>query len=75
MNQQTDNAAIKYAMGLIEQLPKGSPQELESHLTAVLLVFMSALWGSFGTEFATGFIQAQLDSMKQESETYVRNVQ
>jgi hypothetical protein len=70
-----DDAAIQYAIGLIEQIPRGTPDELEAHLTSVLIVFWSALWGSFGTEYAEGFIKSQLDGMRQQSETYVRNVQ
>lgn len=73
--QASDDAAIQYAIGLIDQIPKATPEELEAHLTAVLIVFWSALWGSFGTKFAEEFISAQLAGMKQQSETYVRNVQ
>lgn len=75
MNTQTDGKSIQYALGLIEQIPKGTPEELESHLTGVLIVFWAALWGSFGTEFAKGFIRAQLDGMKQQAETYTKRVQ
>lgn len=71
----TDNSAIQYAIGLIDQIPKGTPDELEAHLTGVLIVFWSALWGSFGTEYAEGFIKSQLDGMRQQSDTYVKRVQ
>lgn len=42
----------------------------ESISYALLVVLMGALWGSFGTEFATGFIQAQLASMEGETESW-----
>lgn len=59
-----DKDAIQYALGLIDQIPKGTPDELEAHLTGVLIVFWGALWGSFGTEYAEGFIKSQLDGMR-----------
>jgi len=33
-------------------------------MTCVLTVFWSALWGTFGTEYARGFIEAQLRGME-----------
>lgn len=72
---ETDKSAIQYAIGMIDQIPKGTPDELEAHLTGVLIVFWSALWGSFGTEYAEGFIKSQLDGMRQQAETYVKRVQ
>jgi hypothetical protein len=65
------DAAIAFAMRTLEQVPKDA---LESHLTAVLVVFWSSLWGSFGTEYARGFIERQLDGMQpdNEHETYIK---
>jgi len=69
---QNDDAAIKFAMGVLEQMPRASREQMEAHMTAVLLVFWSALWGSFGTEYAKGFIEAQLRGMEGKAETYVK---
>ncbi len=45
-----NDSAIKFAMGVLEQMPKADKEQMEDHMTAVLLVFWSALWGSFGTD-------------------------
>lgn len=50
-------------MEMLRQNPRGDKHALEAHLTGVLIVFWSALWGTFGTEFARGFIEAQLQGM------------
>lgn len=57
----SDDDAIQFAIRALKQVPK---DKLESHLTAVLVVFWGALWGSFGTEYARGFIERQLDGMQ-----------
>lgn len=58
------DAAIKYAMDSLDRVPKGNRDALEAHITGVLLVFWGALWGTFGTEYARGFIEAQLRGME-----------
>ncbi len=55
---------MKFAMDALNRMPKASPEELEAHLTAILIVFWGALWGSLGTEYARGFIEAQLRGME-----------
>ncbi len=60
-------AATTWAIGVMRSMPKDSPDEFEAHMTAILIVFWGALWGTFGTEFAQGFIEAQLRSMKSSS--------
>lgn len=67
-----DDTAIKFAMGVLEQMPKASKEQMEDHMTAVLLVFWSALWGSFGTEYAKGFIEAQLRGMEGQADKFVK---
>lgn len=67
--------AIAFAMSALEQMPKGDRQALELHMTAMLTVFWAALWGTFGTEYARGFIESQLRGMESEGETYVRPMQ
>ena len=62
--QAATDAAMKLAMDTLKQVPKRDPQVLEAHLTAVLIVFWGALWGTLGTEYARGFIEAQLRSME-----------
>lgn len=68
----SDDAAIKFAMGVLEQMPKANKDQMEDHMTAVLLVFWSALWGSFGTEYAKGFIEAQLRGMEGQADKYIK---
>lgn len=67
-----NDTAIKFAMGVLEQMPKADKEQLEDHMTAVLLVFWSALWGTFGTEYAKGFIEAQLRGMEGQADKYVK---
>ena len=55
--------ATRFAMELLNRLPQEDRLTLEAHMTAVLIVFWAALWGTFGTDYAEGFICAQLDSM------------
>jgi hypothetical protein len=64
--QAATDAAMKLAMDTLKQVPKRDPQVLEAHLTAVLIVFWGALWGTLGTEYARGFIEAQLRSMEDD---------
>lgn len=71
MPHQNDTA-IKFAMGVLEQMPKADKEQLEDHMTAVLLVFWSALWGTFGTEYARGFIEAQLRGMEGQADKFVK---
>lgn len=62
--QSVADAGLKFAMDAIGRMPKGDPQALEAHITGVLIVFWGALWGSFGTKYARGFIEAQLRGME-----------
>lgn len=70
MNKMTDqekaaiDAGMKFGMDLLKQLPKGDRLALEGHMTGVLVAFWGALWGTFGTEYARGFIEAQLRGME-----------
>jgi hypothetical protein len=64
MSKPDDKAAMTFAMGVLGQMPKGDRQVMEDHMTAVLVVFWGALWGTFGTEFAKGFIESQLRGME-----------
>ena len=58
------DAGVQFGMQMIKQLPKGDKLALEGHMTGVLMVFWGALWGTFGTEYARGFIEAQLRGME-----------
>lgn len=68
MNRDIDKAksdkAIKFAMDTIRRIPRDDPEALEAHITGVLIVFWGALWGSFGTDYARDFIEAQLRGMQ-----------
>ena len=55
---------LQFAMEMMNRLPKGDRLALESHMTGVLTVFWGALWGTFGTEYARGFIESQLRGME-----------
>ncbi len=67
-----DEKAMRFAMSVLEQIPKNDKQVMEDHITSVLIVFWAALWGTFGTEFARGFIEAQLRGMESEGERFVK---
>lgn len=64
--QAATEAAMKFAMETLERMPTNDPALLEAHLTAVLIVFWGALWGTLGTEYARGFIESQLRGMQDE---------
>ena len=66
--EQKEKAAMEFAINAIHGLPKDDPEALEAHITSILVVFMGALWGTMGTEYARDFIQAQLDSMRPDVE-------
>ena len=68
------DAGIKFGMDVLNQLPKGDRLALEMHINGVLIVFWGALWGTFGTEHARGFIEAQLRGMGPDAqhETFVK---
>lgn len=58
------NAGIQFGMQVLQQIPRGDPAAMEAHITGVLVVFMGVLWGSYGTEYARGFLEAQLRGME-----------
>lgn len=63
-SRAVSDAAIKFGIDTLESIPKDDNEVIEAHITGVLIVFLGALWGTFGTEFARGFIEAQLRSME-----------
>lgn len=58
------DAGTKFGIDMLKQLPKGDKLAMEAHITGVLIAFWGALWGTFGTEYARGFIEAQLRDME-----------
>lgn len=60
------DASMRFAMDSIGRVPKDNPEALEAHITAVLIVFWGALWGTLGTEYARDFIEAQLRGMESD---------
>lgn len=58
------DAGVQFGMQMLTQLPKGDRLALECHMTGVLIAFWGALRGTFGTEYARGFIEAQLSGME-----------
>ena len=57
------DAGVQYGMQMLQQMPRGDRLEMEAHITGVLCAFWGALWGTFGTEYARDFIEAQLRGM------------
>lgn len=58
------DAGVKYGMQMLQQMPRGDQLTMEANMTGVLIVFWGALWGTFGTEHARGFIESQLRGME-----------
>lgn len=55
---------MDFAMEALSRIPKDDKEALEAHITGMLIVFWGALWGTFGTEYARGFVEAQLNGMR-----------
>jgi hypothetical protein len=66
-NKKASEAGMNFAMDALARMPKGDVEELEAHITATLAVFWAVLWGTFGTEFARGFVEMQLKSMSSDA--------
>lgn len=68
------DAGVKFGMNMLKLVPSDDKLAQEAHITGVLIAFWGALWGTFGTEYARGFIEAQLRGMEPDvpHETYVR---
>lgn len=60
------DAGIRYGIDVLKQMPKDDSLTMEAHMTGVLVAFWGALWGTFGTEYARSFIEAQLRGMEAE---------
>ncbi len=58
------DAGVEFGINMLKLVPKDDKLAQEAHITGVLIAFWAALWGSFGTEFARGFIEAQLRGME-----------
>jgi hypothetical protein len=58
------DAGVQFGMNMLRLVPADDPLAREAHITGVLVAFMGALWGTLGTEYARGFIEAQLRGMK-----------
>ncbi len=63
------DAGLQFGLHLLKQIPKGDPLVLEMHIQGVLMVFWGALWGTFGTELARGFIGRSCSAWSKESRT------
>lgn len=58
------DAGVQFGMNMLKLVPSDDKLAQETHITGVLVAFMGALWGTLGTEYARGFIEAQLRSME-----------
>jgi hypothetical protein len=65
-------AGVRFGLDLLSQIPNGNKVEFEAHVTGVLIAFWGVLWGTFGTDYARGFIEAQLRGMESESKGTVQ---
>ena len=69
MSKMTDaekakmDAGVQFGMNMLRLVPSDDKLAQEAHITGVLVAFMGALWGTFGTEYARGFLEAQLRGM------------
>lgn len=63
LSKSAQEASLKFAMDALNRVPKDNAEAL-AHITGVLIVFWGALWGTFGTKYARGFIEAQLRGME-----------
>lgn len=70
ISKAATDAAMQFAMDALKRVPKDDPEAFEAHLAGVLIVFWGALWGTFGTEYAQGFIEAQLRGMNGPHDTF-----
>ena len=57
------DAGVAFGMNMLKLVPD-DPLAREAHITGVLVAFMGAMWGTLGTEYARGFLEAQLRSME-----------
>lgn len=55
---------VQFGMNMLKLVPNDDPVAREAHITGVLVAFMGAMWGTLGTEYARGFLEAQLRSME-----------
>lgn len=62
--QAAMDAGTQFGMNTLKLVPTDDKLAQEAHITGVLIVFWGALWGTFGTDYAKGFIEAQLKSME-----------
>ena len=58
------DAGVQFGMNMLKLVPSEDKLAQEAHITGVLIAFWGALWGTFGTEYARGFIEAQLRGME-----------
>lgn len=58
------DAGVQFGMNMLRLVPSDDKMAQEFHITGVLVAFMGALWGTFGTEYARDFIEAQLRGME-----------
>lgn len=58
------DAGVQFGMNMLRLVPNDDKLAQEAHITGVLVAFMGALWGTFGTEYARDFLEAQLRGME-----------
>lgn len=58
------DAAMTFAMSVFRQVPTDDAEAFECHVTGVLVLFMGAMWGTLGDDYAREFIEAQLRAME-----------
>lgn len=63
-DQAAMDKGVQFGMNMLKLVPADDPLAREAHITGVLVAFMGAMWGTLGTEYARGFLEAQLRSME-----------
>ncbi|MBK8772939.1 MAG: hypothetical protein IPM06_21250 [Rhizobiales bacterium] len=53
---------------MMKLVPKDDKLAQEAYIKGVMFIFMGALWGTKGTEYARGVIESQLRCMECEDE-------
>ncbi len=68
MDKAARDAGLQFGMGMLKLVPRDDKTAMEAHITGVLIVFWGALWGTYGTEYARGFIESQLRGMEPDKQ-------
>lgn len=60
---------IEFGLKTLGAIPLGDARAIECHITGVLAVFLGALQGTLGDDYARDFLTAHLNSMNSNAPT------